>query len=316
MIWYKISHLCFIVALLSCLDVAAQDNILFRYHFLHPGLLNPAVTGSEFFPQANLTYQKQWVGIPQSPQTMLASASIRIGNFDYYNPQKLINTTNLKSRERIGLGLSMYGDRNGPSIQRGINLSYAYHLVLGKGRLSLGLSGNAEQRILDETTFNPTFPDDPILSYTRESFMLYNANFGAYYYSSGLFGGLAIHHLIPLKDPFQSGNTIKPDFIIHGGYLFSSLGSPKLEIGVNLRYLDYVNLEYDLHIRAYIQQYHWLAVSVRSYKALALHLGIKISAIHLAYTFEANLTNIVHYNMGTHALHLGLNLGMRRTKGF
>ncbi len=81
-------------------------------------------------------------------------------------------------------------------------------------------------------------------------------------------------------------------------------------------YLDYVKLEYDLHVRTYIQQYHWLAVSIRSYKALALHLGIKISIVHLAYTFEANLTNMVHYNMGTHALHLGLNLGMRRTKGF
>ena len=43
---------------------------MYRYHFLHPGLLNPAVTGSEYFPLANLTYQKQWVGIPQSPHTM------------------------------------------------------------------------------------------------------------------------------------------------------------------------------------------------------------------------------------------------------
>ncbi len=304
------------VALLPSPEVASQDNILYRYHYLHQGLLNPAVTGSEYFPQASLTYQKQWVGIPQSPQTLLASTSMRIGNFGYYNPKKLINTSNLKSRERIGLGLSIYSDRNGPSVERGINLAYAYHLVVGQGRLSLGLAGSAEQRMLDQTIFSPTSSNDPILTNTRESFMLYNANVGAYYYSSGLFGGLAIHHLIPLENKLQPGNSIKPDFILHGGYLFSALGSPKLEISANIRYLDYNQLEGDLHVRTYIQHYHWLAVSVRSYKALAMHLGIKISTLHLAYTYEANLTNMVHYNLGTHALHLGMNLGMRRTKGF
>ncbi len=313
---FKVIFIFYSVVLISSVKVASQDNILYRYHFLHPGLLNPAVTGSEYFPMANITYHKQWAGIPQSPQTMLASASVRIGNFDYYNPKKLINTTNLKSRERVGLGLSLYSDRNGPSIERGVNMAYAYHLVVGAGRLSLGLSGSAEQKMLDETIFNPTFPNDPILTNARESFMLYNANVGAYYYSSGIFGGFAIHHLIPLENKLQPSNRIKPDFILHGGYLLSTLGTPKLEIRTNIRYLDYEKLEFDVHVRAYIQHYHWLAVSVRSYNALAVHLGIKISAFHLAYSFEANLTNIIHYSLGTHALHLGINLGMRRSKGF
>lgn len=304
------------VVFLISVDVVSQDNIIYRYHYLHQGLLNPAVTGSEYFPQASLTYQKQWVGIPQSPQTMLASASMRIGNFGYYNPKKLINTSNLKSRERIGLGLSIFSDRNGPSIERGINFAYAYHLVVGRGRFSLGLAGSAEQKMLDQTIFRPTSSNDPILNNTRESFMLYNANVGAYYYSSGLFGGLAIHHLIPLENKLQPSNSVKPDFIIHGGYLFSSLGTPRLEISANIRVMDYNQYEGDINVRAYIQHYHWLAVSVRSYKALAVHVGFKISAMHLAYTYEANLTNMVHYSLGTHALHLGMNMGMRRTKGF
>lgn len=297
-------------------EIAAQDNVMYRYHFMHPGLLNPAVAGSEYFPLANLTFHKQWVGIQQSPQAMLASTSVRVGNFDYYNPTKLINTSSLRTRERIGLGLSLFSDRNGPLLQRGFNLSYAYHLVLDQARLSLGLSGNAEQKMLDETIFTPTYPGDPILTGTRESYMLYNANVGVYYYSAGLFAGLAAHHIIPIEDKLQSGTKIRPDFIAHGGYLFTSLGKPKLEISMNFRYLDFGQLEYDVYVRGYIQQYHWVAVSVRSYKALAMHLGIKISAIHLAYTFEANLSNIVRYNLGTHALHLGINLGMRRTQGF
>ena len=308
--------LCSCAGLLFNGSLLSQDNIIYRYHYLHRGLINPAVTGSEFFPLANLTYHKQWAGIAQSPYAMIASASVRIGNFDFYNPTKHINTTNLRTRERIGIGFAIYSDRNGPALERGFQMAYAYHLVTGKGRLSLGLSGNAEQRMVDESTFTPAYPDDPILSMTRESMMLFNANTGIYYYSPALFGGLAIHHLIPLQNRFQPGSSIKPDVILHGGYLFSSLGSPRLEISSNLRYLDFDLLEFDVHLRAYIQSYHWLAVSVRSYKAIAMHIGLKISTIHLAYSYEANLTNMVHYNLGTHALHLGVNLGMRRTKGF
>jgi hypothetical protein len=146
--------------------------------------------------------------------------------------------------------------------------------------------------------------------------MQYNTHMGVYYYSPGLFAGLSAHHFIPVRNGLQPSSRVKPDFIIHGGYLFRSLGDPKLEISANARFLDYSTLEYDLHIRTYIQDYHWLAISYRSYHALAMHLGIKVSAIHLAYTFEANLSNMVRYHMGTHAIHLGLNLGMRRTEGF
>ncbi|MCK4746066.1 MAG: PorP/SprF family type IX secretion system membrane protein [Bacteroidales bacterium] len=301
---------------LSIRKAEAQDDVIYRNNFIHPALLNPAITGSEYYPLAFISYQKQWVGIPQSPQTMLASTSVRIGNFDFYNPTKLINTSNLKSRERIGLGLTLFGDRNGPATQRGFNIAYAYHLVLDQARLSLGLSGSAEQRMVDESIFSPFDPNDPILTNTRQSFMLYNANVGAYYYSPRLFAGLAVHHIIPSENKLHAGTLVRPDIILHGGYLFSALGSPKLEISMNARFLDFEQFEYDLHVRSYIQEYHWLAVSIRSYKALAMHVGIKISAIHLAYTYEANLSNIVWYNMGTHALHLGINMGLRRTEGF
>jgi len=296
--------------------LAAQNDVIYRQNIIHPTLLNPAITGSEYHPVAALSYQKQWLGIPQSPYSMLASASVRIGNFDFYNPRKLINTSNLKSRERIGLGLTVFGDLNGPASQRGINLSYAYHLSLDDARLSLGLSGTAEQRMVDESIFSAFHPNDPILGYSRESYMLYNANVGAYYYSPGLFAGLAIHHIVPSSERTPEGMKLKPDILFHGGYLFSALGRPRLEISANVRILDFSGFEADLHIRSYIQEFHWLAVSIRSYKAIAMHLGLKISAVHLVYSYEANLSNMVWYNMGTHALHLGINVGMRRIKGF
>ncbi len=295
--------------------LSCQDNQIYRFHDLHPLLLNPAVTGSEFLPVASLSYRKQWAGFPGSPTTMLASGTFRIGEFDFYNPQKMVNTSNLRSRERIGLGIALHSDINGPAIRRGFNLAYAYHLPLSTGSLSLGIGGSGEQRVLDGTRFRPATPDDPLIDPVRERMMLWNLHLGGYYYSAGLFGGIAAHHLIPLENPVQNEERIRPDLVLHGGYLFRSLGAPRLELSMTARYLDLEKLEYDLRVRTYIQQYHWLAVSVRSYRALALHLGWKIGSVHVAYSFMINLTQMVNYQYGSHTLHLGVNLGMRRIKG-
>jgi type IX secretion system PorP/SprF family membrane protein len=311
--WHRILLLMIVPAILPPRETASQDNLSYRFHYLHQDLLNPAVTGSEYIPKACLTYQKQWVGIPQSPQSMLATASIRIGNYDFYDPKKFINTTPLRSRERIGLGISLFSDRNGPATTRGAILAYAYHLPLEHARFSLGISASAGQRILDESNFRPTTPGDPLLTGIRESFTLFNASVGAYYYSPGLFGGLAFHNLIPLEDKSHPGEKVRPDLVLHGGYLFSSFGKPALEISMNLRYLDLENLEYDMHFRTYIKQVHWVALSFSSCYTLALHLGMKIRGFYLAYSYEANLSSMIRYQLGTHAIHLGINLGMRRT---
>ena len=130
------------------------------------------------------------------------------------------------------------------------------------------------QRILDESLFRSTYPGDPVLTGIRESFILYNASVGVYYYSPGFYGGIAFHNLIPLEDKIRPGDKVKPDILLYGGYLFSSFGKPKLEISTNLRYLDFGILEYDIHFRTYIREVHWLALSFRSYNALALHLGL------------------------------------------
>ncbi len=308
-IMFTFSTLCFTI------QAGGQDHVTMRFSLLHPELLNPAIAGSAYVPQACLSYMKQWVGIPQSPRTLMASASIRIGNYDFYNPRQLIHSSGLKSRERVGLGIAIFSDSNGPVVSRGFYGTYAYHIPLNHARLSLGITGKAEQRILDGTLFQPTYPGDPVLSDIRESFTSPNADIGAYYYSAKLFGGASVHNIIPLEDKINPGSKVKPDLVLHGGYIFSSFGKPNMEINLNVRYLDLNVLEYDLFLRTYIREIHWIAISYKSYAALAFYLGLNIRDIYLAYSFETSLSSIVRYNMGSHGIHLGINLGMRRLNG-
>jgi len=294
----------------------AQNNIIYRHNDLHQVFINPATSGSEYFPMAALSYEKQWVGINQSPSNILASTSLRIGNFNFYNPKMFINTSKLKTAERIGMGIGIYSDRNGPVINRGANLAYAYHLVLNDARLSFGLSASAEQTILDETIWAPITPGDPLLGSIREPYYQFNASFGSYIYAPEYFAGFAATHLIPIEDKLNPGEKIKQDLILHGGYLFRSSEEFKFEPSVNFRYLDMEVLEFDIRATAYINHVNWVALTYRSYKALKLSAGMKVRRFYLAYTFEANLSPIAKYNAGTHGIHMGMNMGIRRLEGF
>lgn len=301
---------------MGCQLLKAQENIIYRSHHLHQIFSNPATAGSEFFPVAAISYGKQWLGFNQSPGTFLASTSLRMGNFNFYNPKMFINKTSLKSKERVGFGIGLYSDQNGPITDRGLNLAYAYHLALDNSRLSFGLSGSVEQSVLDGSTWDPITSGDPLLGNGKESYFNFNANIGAYYYGPSYFAGIAVNHLIPLEDKVNPGETVKQDYIIHGGYLFNSMKDFKFEPSLHVRYLDYKKLEYDIQAKVYLQHVHWIALAYRSYQALALSAGLKIRQFYLAYSFEANLSSMISYSAGSHGIHLGLNLGMRRLEGF
>lgn len=302
--------------MISCYPLEAQHNQIYRNHHLHQVFMNPATSGSEYFPVAVLSFQKQWLGIPHSPGTLLASTSLRMGNFDFYNPKMFLNTSGIKSRERIGLGIGLYSDQNGPLTSRGLDLAYAYHIELDHSVLALGLSGTAEQSVLNGSVWDPITPGDPLLGIEKESFFNFNADFGIYYYGATYFAGAAVNHLLPLKNNVNPEETVKQDYIIHGGYLFRSMEEIKFEPSVNIRYLDYESLEYDVRIKVYLQHIHWLALTYRSYKAVALSAGMKIRRFYLAYYFESNLSPIIRYSAGSHGIYLGMNLGIRRLEGF
>lgn len=297
-------------------QLSAQHNIIYRYNHLHQEMINPATAGSEFIPVAALTYNKQWLGINQSPSTLLASTSLRIGNFDFYNPKMMINKSRLKTQERIGLGLGFYADQNGPVASRGFNMAYAYHLNFSSSSLALGMSGTMEQTVLNGSSWDPISTGDPLLAGGKESYFNFNANLGVSYSGAQYFAGFAVNHILPLENKVKPGEKVKQDYVLHGGYLFWSMQNLKFEPSLNLRYLDYETLEYDIRAKVYLHHVHWIALTYRSYKALALAAALKINKFYIAYQFELNLSSMISYSAGSHGLSIGINLGMRGLDGY
>jgi type IX secretion system PorP/SprF family membrane protein len=309
-------HFLLFLLLLGSIPLSAQHNIIYRFHHLHQEMINPATAGSEFIPVAALSYYKQWLGINQSPSTILASTSLRMGNFNFYNPKMMINTSKMKSQERVGMGFGFYADQNGPISSRGLNMAYAYHLNFSHSSMAFGLAGTMEQTLLNGSSWDPITGGDPLLEATRDSYYNFNANAGVYYSGAEYFVGFAVNHILPLENKLEPGENVKQDYVLHGGYLFWSMQNLKFEPSLNIRYLDYETLEYDIRAKVYLQHVHWIALSYRSYKALAFSAGFKINRFYIAYQFEANLSSMISYSAGSHGLAVGINLGMRGLEGF
>jgi type IX secretion system PorP/SprF family membrane protein len=298
------------------MTLKGQYNPVYENYFLHQQIVNPATSGSEYFPVISTTYSNQWTGISHSPNSQLISGSFRMGNFNFYNPKMYVNKTNLTAYERVGVGFILYNDNEGPVSNRGGQMSYAFHIPLPQARLSLGLSANIHQFSIDESGFNPIINNDPVLHLGKESYMRFNSSFGAYYYSSQLFAGLAISDMLPLKNTDFVEGQIKQDFHLIAGYIINPKEKIKFEPSVYISYLDYSSLFFQLNTKVYLNHIHWINIHYCSNKNIGIKAGIKINRLYIAYGYEASLSRVFLYNMGTHEIHLGTNLGIRRLEGY
>ena len=138
---------------------------------------NPAYAGSNDHMAIAALLRTQWIGVEGAPRT-----------------QTLTLHTPLKN-DRVGIGGSIINDKIGPTQTIGFNMSYAYRIPIGKGRLSIGLQGGVENYQADWTLLDLENPNDPSFDMNQNRWL---PNFGAgiYYYSRHFYAGFSSPHLI------------------------------------------------------------------------------------------------------------------------
>jgi len=181
--------LLFLFVLMQAMN--AQPLARYNLYPFNPDFANPAATGLTDCLLFNVTDMHQWIGIDDAPNTQ--SFSIQKG-------------TGFLKNKKYGLGVNLIRDSNGPSKSLGGEFLYSYHMLIGRDRknwLSFGLSGNIEQRRLDESGFSPIF--DPGVTGGIVQEMAYNASAGIYLYNESYFAGVAVYNLLP------ENNTLAQD---------------------------------------------------------------------------------------------------------
>lgn len=254
----------------------------------------------------------QWVGIKGAPDNQSLYADFRIAN-------------------RSGVGISMYNDRNGNTIQTGAKLSFAHHLILdyySKQFLSFGISYNINNFKIDINNFNTTFEIpiiDPAVTDNRSTS---NNNFdvGLLYRNKGFYFSFNASNILEKK--IEDFRVLEPNLLlnyqIHSGYIFKGKGNKKrgVEIEPSVYYQLFssdkrsstdLNLKYRKFNRN--EDYYWIGISYRFLNDQFLRplnlgpmAGFKKSDFYFGYAYQITTNELFGFNSGTHVVTIGLDL--------
>jgi type IX secretion system PorP/SprF family membrane protein len=178
--------------------------------YLQNGLMiNPGYAGSRGALSAFLSYRMQWMGTSGAP--VIQSVSL-------HSPMK---------NDKVALGILAQFMQFGATKSTSIYASYAYHIRVGKGKLSFGLKGGADMSNTNYSNIRETLTNkaDPVFI-ENTKYVLPNVGAGVYYFSDKLFAGLSVPSFLSYKktgsgsvQAFHSFSEY--DFILSAGGLIT-----------------------------------------------------------------------------------------------
>ena len=253
----------------------------------------------------------QWVGIKGAPDNQSIYGDIRIA-------------------DRSGLGLSMYNDRNGNTIQKGAKFSFAHHLVLDvktEQYLSFGLSYNINSFRIDIENFNTTYEAPIVDPYVTDDRATTNNNFdvGALYRYRGFFVSLNANNILK-KNFDEEARIFEPNMLmnlqIYSGYTYGQTKRNGIEYEPSVYFQLFSSdmrssTDVNFKVRKYGRDgdYFWGGISYRFlndqfFKPLNIGpmLGFSKSIFYFGYSYQLTTNALFTYNSGTHVVTIGLNL--------
>lgn len=188
----------------------SQQDPMFTKYMFNSLVFNPGYAGSYEYLSARILYRNQWLGIDGAPVSQTLTVHTPAG-------------------ERVGLGLSIINDEVGSSGSTTTNISYAYRVPFGRGRLSIGMQGGVQNWRSDwsDLRFKDPQQMDAVFN---EGLNRWIPNFGAgvYYYAPRFYVGFSVPRLINFD--LQKDRAASPEveewaklyrhFYLSGGVVF------------------------------------------------------------------------------------------------
>ena len=269
----------------------AQQIALYSQYMFNPFTINPAYAGSRSAFSAVMLYRNQWVGMAGAPQS--SSLSIH---------------TPLEGKN-IGLGFNVINDKIGPTNNLGIFGTYAYHLRTGNGKLSMALRAGTYRFQLDGNAIEykniDKFSGASVAGRFIPSF-----DFGLYYYTKTLYGGLAITHLTGSKVNFDNISDLSTQLVRHYmvnfGYAYILNRDLIVKPSTLVKYTANAPVNVDINLSVLIKEVFWLGASYRTSKDLVLIAEFNITDIlRVGYSYDLGLNALQDFNSGSHELFVG-----------
>lgn len=160
-------------------NTLSLGNPVYSQYLQNGLMINPAYTGSRGALSSFLSYRMQWMNTPGAP--VIQSASLH---------------TPLKN-DKVALGLLAQFMQYGVTKTSSVYASYAYHIRLAKGKLSLGIKGgadfaNSSYSDIYNALMDPSIGINDPAFVSDTKYVLPNVGAGIYYFSDKLFAGVSV----------------------------------------------------------------------------------------------------------------------------
>jgi type IX secretion system PorP/SprF family membrane protein len=290
-----------------------SDYLTDNYYLLHPSM-----AGAANCAKLRLTGRQQWFGQEDAPSFQTLSFNGRL-------------------TDRDGAGIILLNDRNGYHSQKGLQLTYAHHIMFSRdeidlNQLSFGISAGFVQSLLDETDFINSGDYDPQVDGTIvQKASYFNVDIGASYNYLDFYAHVTVKNALAnqrkIYSEIESDNLRK--FLISAGYVFGDKEAITWEPSVLLQLVSETKEKsVDINLKAYKELDFgrlWGGLSYRrsldgaqfvdgnsvtdqKLQYITPLIGVNYKNFMVAYTYSALLGDVKFDNGGFHQITLGMNL--------
>lgn len=241
-----------LVVSIGASPLRAQQDKMFSQYMFNMMALNPAYAGSRDVLSMSALYRNQWTGVDGAPQTATFTADMPL------------------NRERVGVGLQLYGDKYGPVQEAGAFASYAFRIKVGtRSTLALGLQAGAASYNVNLADIK-TSPDggqlDPAFA-NNISKILPNFGTGIYLSNDRSYIGLSVPRLIKNKlTEYNVGSVISTQrrhAYLAGGFVVGISPVVKMKPSFLVKYAEGAPLGFDGNINFWFADRIAIGASIR-----------------------------------------------------
>ncbi|MBP8959896.1 MAG: type IX secretion system membrane protein PorP/SprF [Bacteroidales bacterium] len=261
--------------------------------YLHNGLLiNPAYAGTREALSFFASGRMQWAGIDGAPISQTVSLHTLLKN------------------NHVGLGFSGQFFKYGFTRATSVYADYAYHIMLGKSRLSMGLRTGFDMSNTDYSGIVLINPNDPVFISNDKPYFLPNVGTGIYFSSKNFFIGAAIpaflSYLKSSSGEISFDTFTNFDMLLTAGALISFSPAFRIKPSVFIDYPVQENGEvrFDMNCNFILFDFLWLGASWRAYEEVAVGiLQLQITPkIMFGYSYDYPMGKMSTYSKGSHEI--------------
>jgi len=304
-------YLIIILILFFSINISKSQNyIKFNKFYTTDFEFNPALTGLEYNIEGLLAVKKNWIGIKNSPATENFYVHSNIAKLGLFNAKDFLQNP----LSNIGLGLTIYNDKNGPLKSSQIKLSYAYHINLLKNtKLSFGLSTHITQYSTDYDMLIYREPEHDSYFLIENSRVTPNLDFGMFLNNNKNYFGISIINL------FRQGYYLNFDGTLYlsAGHnidlnqnlkLKTNLVLHKQNNNFNIKLNKYNSMNLSANFKFYYQDKLGIGLGYNTLNSIIFYTSYMFNKILIGYNFDLTYNSIYINSQGNHMIFINFKI--------